>query len=309
MGVLVTTAAYLSVYAGLLIFVASSIARIIRYAKTPVHLRWELYPIPHEEPERAAHGGSCFETSNWWMRPRRLNRIGELQAMFSEIVFLKALREFNRGLWYTSFLFHSGLYLTVATAALVLVAVVAPAGNNLQAGLSALSVVSGCAAVALTLMGAVALLVRRLTDPELKNYTSGADLFNLYFFVIVYGTIASGYLVRPKPSVDVVQFVRGLLHFDTSLNVGRGFGAGLILGSALIAYLPFTHMAHFIAKYFTYHQVRWDDRPNVRGAHIESQVASCLGCRPTWSAAHVGADGEKTWAELAAANPAAEARK
>lgn len=304
-----TTAAYLSIYAGLLIFVAGSIARAIRCARTPIHLRWELYPIPHEEPERAAHGGSYFESSNWWMQPRRLSRIGELQAMFSEIVFLKTLREFNRGLWYASFLFHSGLYLTVATAALVLVAVVAPAGNKVHAGLSALSQVSGCAAVALTLMGAVALLVRRLTDPELKNYTSGADLFNLYFFTVAYGTIAAGYLARPEPSVDVVQFVRGLLHFDTSMNIGRGLGAGLILGSVLIAYIPFTHMAHFIAKYFTYHQVRWDDRSNVRGAHIESQVASCLKTRPTWSAAHVGADGEKSWAELAAANPAAKVRK
>ena len=65
------------------------------------------------------------------------------------------------------------------------------------------------------------------------------------------------------------------------------FGVGVALSSVLAAYIPFTHMSHFIAKYFTYHDVRWDDRPNVRGGSIESTVAEYLTYRPTWSAAHV----------------------
>jgi len=31
--------------------------------------------------------------------------------------------------------------------------------------------------------------------------------------------------------------------------------------SLFLIYLPFTHMTHFVAKYFAYHQVRWDDAP------------------------------------------------
>jgi len=61
-----------------------------------------------------------------------------------------------------------------------------------------------------------------------------------------------------------------------------------------------THMSHFIAKYFTYHSVRWDDKPNVN-------LAAYLAYRPAWSATHVGAG--KTWAEIATANPWEAAKK
>ena len=75
------------------------------------------------------------------------------------------------------------------------------------------------------------------------------------------------------------------------------------LGMLLLAYIPMTHMAHFIAKYFTYHRVRWDERANVPGGTIEKHMAEYLMYRPTWSASHVGADGQRTWAEVATTNP------
>ncbi len=70
-----------------------------------------------------------------------------------------------------------------------------------------------------------------------------------------------------------------------------------------------THMSHFIAKYFTYHSVRWDDAPNRRRGRLEAQVAEYLTYRPTWAAAHMGADGKKTWAQVASTNPAQEVKK
>jgi hypothetical protein len=59
-------------------------------------------------------------------------------------------------------------------------------------------------------------------------------------------------------------------------------------------------MAHFVAKYFTYHTVRWDDR---EGERIERKVAEYLTYRPTWAAPHVGADGKRSWGEIASTNP------
>ena len=306
-----TVAVYVSIYLGLLIFIAGCIRRVLQYARAPIHLRWELYPVPHEEPERAAHGGSSFETSDHWTRPPQFNWRGELRAMLTEIAFMKGLWEFNRGLWYSSFLFHAGLYLTIATG--LLIAAVAWLGGPSQAswaiGMRGLYHVTAYAGVGLTLCGAMALLFRRLTDPELKNYTSAADIFNLHFFIATYGLVAAGYLVRGQGTADARAFVRGLATFDTSLRVGTGFAVGLVLASALVAYIPFTHMAHFIAKYFTYHAVRWDDRANVRGGNVEAKVAEYLAYKPTWAAAHIGASGHKTWAEIAATNPAQEVRK
>jgi nitrate reductase gamma subunit len=85
-------------------------------------------------------------------------------------------------------------------------------------------------------------------------------------------------------------------------------GAGLVLAAALVAYVPLTHMAHFIAKYFTYHAVRWDDRINCRSGALETKLTGYFAYRPTWAAAHVGADGKRTWAEIVTTNPT-EVRK
>jgi hypothetical protein len=82
-----------------------------------------------------------------------------------------------------------------------------------------------------------------------------------------------------------------------------------MLTSALAAWIPFTHMSHFIAKYFTWHSVRWDDRRMERGSAMESKVAGYMNYHPTWAALHLAANGEKSWAEIAASAPAQEAKK
>jgi len=65
-------------------------------------------------------------------------------------------------------------------------------------------------------------------------------------------------------------------------------------------------MAHMFMKYFMYHSVRWEDAPNLKGSGIEAEILKNLGLKPTWAASHVGADGKKTWAEVAALAPPGE---
>ena len=309
-----TVAVYAAVYAGLLIFLLGCVRRIMQYARTPIHLRWELYPVPHEEPGRAAHGGSYFEETAWSTKPQHFSLAGELRAMIPEMVLLKGLWEFNRPLWYASFLFHFGLYLAIASAALVAFGAAlgalspALAGGALGFVLAEVYRLAGLVGTTIAIVGAAALLVRRTTSRALKNYTTAADLFNLLAFILTFGLLAAGYVARP-PGASVRGLVRGLASFDTGVIVGRLFGVGLILAAILAAYIPFTHMAHFIAKYFTYHAVRWDDRVNTRGGAIETAVAEYLTYRPTWAAAHLGANGEKTWADIVNTNPAQEVRK
>jgi nitrate reductase gamma subunit len=283
-------------YASAAVFVVACVARVVRYARAPLHLRWELYPVPHEASERAAHGGSYFEESDWWTRPSHFNFWGELRFMAPEILFLKGLWEFNRKLWYRSFPFHFGLYLVIASLGLL----GAAAALNLPM-LRVLYATAGGAGAVLVLIGASALLARRLTDPELRLYTAPGDLFNLVFFLAAFALIAAGYFTGSAPSM--FDIARGLLTFDTSVRVPPLLGTGLALGSVLAAYIPLTHMSHFIGKYFTYHSVRWDDRPVARKRELSRTIAAYLACRPTWSAPHVGADGHKTWGEVAAANP------
>jgi nitrate reductase gamma subunit len=165
------------------------------------------------------------------------------------------------------------------------------------------------AGAALAVGGALALLVRRLTDKELTTYTVPADIFNLLFFILTLGCLFSGYLLQRQGAPGALGLARGVLSFDTTLVVPPLLALGLALGALLAAYIPLTHMSHFIAKYFTYHAVRWDDRPSRRGGALERRVAEYLTYRPSWAAPHIGADGVRTWADIAMANPARGVKK
>jgi nitrate reductase gamma subunit len=310
-----TTAVYIAICAGVAVFVAGCVLRFLEYSRTPLHLRWELYPVPHEEPGRVDHGGSYFESGEWWLSPQVIHHRREWTTMFQEIVFLKGVREFNRRLWLSSFLFHFGVYLAIATVALLVVeslprVLIANAGRaRLEQTLDPVCRWLAFAAGTLILAGAILLLLRRLTDKGLSNYTKPGDIFNLLFFISTIALLALGSLERSPTAASLGAIARGLFRFDRSLSIGNSFGAGLVLASALAAYIPFTHMSHFIAKYFTYHSVRWDDRRNERGSAIEAKVAGYLNYKPTWAAIHMGADGKKTWAEIATTNPAQGAKK
>lgn len=307
-----TNAVYFAMYAGLAIFLLGCLLRIREYAFLPIHLRWELYPVAHEQPDRAKYGGSYFETGQWWLSPQAVNHRGEICTMFSEIAFLKGLWEYNRRLWPASYLFHFGLYLSIAAAAL------GGLGAAIEAHLTEAALLRGAiwlllagkwmgaAGIALTLAGAILLLLRRLSDPALKNYTKPADLFNLVFFLAAFGSLAAAWLQSPAA---VAAIVRGAWKFDGGVHVAAVPAIGVVLASALVAYIPFTHMAHFIAKYFTWHTVRWDDRRNERGGAVEAKITTALNYRPTWSAAHMGADGKRTWGEIASTNPNEETQK
>ena len=286
---------YIVFCAAAAIFVVACAVRAVRYTSAPPHLRWELYPVPHERADRAEHGGSYFEEGEWWTRPEHSNIMGELKVMVPEMLFLKALWEHNRTLWYRSFTFHFGLYMVIGSLALLGIAAVA--------GFPALGVVYapvGAIGAALVMLGATGLLIRRVSDPELKNYTNKADLFNLVFFIGTFALLAAGYLTRAAGAPAMYEIARGFLRFDSGVSVPPLLMAGLVAGSALAAYIP---LSHFIAKYFTYHSIRWDDQPLSRRRDIERKISECLTYRPTWAAKHLGADGKKTWAEVAGENP------
>ncbi|MBI3015265.1 MAG: respiratory nitrate reductase subunit gamma, partial [Candidatus Tectomicrobia bacterium] len=180
--------------------------------------------------------------------------------------------------------------------------------SPLGAALHWIYIATGFSGAVMAILGAVALLVRRLTDQEIRTYTTPGDLFNLCFFIISLGCLFAGFLLKGPDSPSTVAFAQAVLTFDTGVKIPGLLAVGLILSALLIAYIPFTHMSHFIGKYFTYHSVRWDDRPVLPGGKLERKLAEYLTYRPTWSAAHVGADGSKTWAEVATVNPRRETK-
>ncbi len=161
----------------------------------------------------------------------------------------------------------------------------------------------------LVIAGAILLLIRRINDPALKNYTKAGDISNLLFFILTFAVLITAHWMGNSTSASISDVIRALFRFDRTIIVSPLLASGLLLASALAAYIPFAHMSHFIGKYFTWHSVRWDDERNERDGAMESKIGASLGYRPTWAAPHVGADGEKSWAEIASSKPEEEVRK
>ena len=93
------------------------------------------------------------------------------------------------------------------------------------------------------------------------------------------------------------EYAQGLVSFEQPAGTSpliMAQSAGL---SLFLAYLPLTHMTHFLGKFFTYHLVRWDDTPNLRGSAYEQLIAGLLQRPVAWSAPHVQQG--KSWAEIA----------
>ena len=304
-----TIIVYASLCLSMALFAAATLVRAVRYARAPLHLRWEIYPVPHEPADRAAHGGSYFEQSAWWTKPAPANHWGTAKAFAVEALCLHALRAFNRPLWWRSYPFHAGLYLLAATVVLVFAAALGTiTAPSLVAGAPAVVVrqcyrATGLAGLFLALLGAAGLLHRRLTDPDLRSSTVPGDLFNLAAFIAALATLGAGWALAPAGTPGPGAIALGLLQWDVSLRIPGLLASGLILSAALAAYIPFTHMSHFVGKYFTYHAVRWDDAVARRGGSIEKAMAEYLTYRPTWDAPHVTADGSRTWADIAASQP------
>ncbi|MFH2012531.1 MAG: respiratory nitrate reductase subunit gamma [Pseudomonadota bacterium] len=287
-------------YLGIGIFVVVILGKIIKYFTMPLHLRWELYPLPHEKGRE--YGGSYFEELDWWEKPIEKSMMGQVKFMIPEILFVRALYHDNRKLWYVSFPFHFGLYLVIACMALLFVgAVVNVAGlstqNAISVFLQSLAVILGAVGFILGTIGSVGLLLRRTFNEDLRSFAAPADYFNLVFILAIFLSGLLSWLYFDSTLAVSREYMKSLITFSPIAVGGSSLVIHIILLSLFLIYLPFTHMTHFIGKYFTWHEVRWDDRINIRGSDIEAKVNKLLNVKQTWSAPHMKPG--KTWAEIA----------
>ena len=275
------------------VFVVFCGLKALKYARAPVHLRWDLYPVAHE-PGRE-HGGSYLEQKDWWTKPRIKSHWGEVTFMVAEIFWLHGVRENNRKLWRGSLPFHWGLYILVGVS-----------GGLLVAGLGfapdlwvRLLVVGGAVGGILTAVGAFALLVIRSTDSKFSRYTSPADRINLARLVAL-GGLCAAVSLAPGGMAEATSAVGGMLRLQSPV-VSTLLAVQMAVAALFVFYLPFTRMVHFFSKYFTYHQVRWDDRPVEAGSRMERKLLGALDFGVDWSAEHIQTG--RTWLEVATTLP------
>ena len=181
-------------YLCLAVFILASVLRVYKQLTLPVHLRWELYPVKHETGARAEYGGSYMEESNWWEKERHSSLFNEAKYMIPEILLLRGVFEENRKLWWISFPFHFGLYMMIGTLGFILIgassmmggAKIGPESGGVSLFLYYLTILTGFVGLTLGTLGTAGLFLRRLSDPEMKRYSSFADYFNLVFLLLFF---------------------------------------------------------------------------------------------------------------------------
>jgi nitrate reductase gamma subunit len=294
-------------YIAMLIFIVGTAYKAIKIARMPLHLRWDLYPIPHE-PGKGHYGGSYYEEINWWTKPAKVSISSEIKEMAKEILFIQSMYHNNRPLWLFSFPFHFGLYLMVVFVLLVYLGAflqvmgmdVSSAGTHWLGSLVyTLTIPFGLIGSIIGLYGVLGLFIMRSVKYDLRATSTWTDYFNLLLLMAVFATGITGWATVDSTFEQSRAFIGSLMTMSSAPVLPTIVSVHTILAAVFLLWLPMTHMTHFVGKYFTYHKVRWEDHPNIRGSKLEKTVIEALGYPITWAAPHIKSGG--TWAEAATA--------
>ncbi len=282
------------------VFAVMVIYRFIKLSAMPLHLRWELYPVAHEGREKRRYGGSYMEETDWVKRPVRRSLSGEIASMSAEIFFLHRVKKYNpHGIWIFSMCMHWGIYLFAAW--MVFLAAGAFSGSGALAGAAN---ITGVTAFVLGASGSFMLAVKRFAERGLRLYTAPVDYFNLLFLFAIFSTGLVSWFTDPALS-GARAYVRGVISF-TPVSVPSVTVLNFMLLQIFLVYMPFTKLFHYIAKYFTFHRVMWDDAFKLKGSPADKKITEQLSYRVTWAAPHIAPD--MTWLQQAQTTGAPEAR-
>jgi nitrate reductase gamma subunit len=173
--------------------------------------------------------------------PRTLGeQAGEL---LTEVFTLRSLYIHNRNLWLPSLVMHYGIYLVVFWLLF------------LVAGLS-LAVYLGVTGGSLVAAGSLLLFLSRFINPELRRISGPVEYLNLVFlFLLAVAGLSSGVFL----DFAFRTYIISLLVLKPNLSLPGNYLLFLLLFWLFMLYIPFTRMAHFAVKYFTYHKVKWGE--------------------------------------------------
>lgn len=269
-------------YGSILFFIVASIYRGIKYASAPLHLHWELY-----------NGSSVYEFTDWWTKVQ--NPLGQkLRSMVLNILFLREFYHRNRRFWYPLYAFHAGLYLLILWHSWLFMTSVV---TNIETA-SSFGWVWGTVAMALTFLGGLAILLMRMTNPDLKVYYPPIHYLKWIFILLtlIGGAFAVDLHFHSRMPA-LLKYVREQVtfsDFEHKLHPALGPALHVLFASVWLIYLPFSHVFQLYFRY--YHYLRWDDLPNRRGSEVEKRVKELLERPVTWSGPHIPPG--KRWKEV-----------
>ncbi len=290
------------IYIALVSFIIQCILKIIKYACLPVHLRWELYPVAHEAT--GSYGSSYFENIDWWEKPRDKTFMGEIKFMIKEIFLFTLYYKRNKKYWYLVFPFHIGGYLLILWFILLLIGAIllhyghtiVPPVNPGDALLYYITLITGVCGLVITFLSCVGLIVYKTFNGSMKMYAVPLDYLNLLMILIIMLAGLGAWIFFDSDFSMMREIIRGTITYSPIANVSGVTYAFVSLICLFLLYMPLTRMMHFLAKYFTYHKVLWDDEPN----HVVNRMTAALRAdaeKPiSWSSDHICE--YKTWSEI-----------
>jgi nitrate reductase gamma subunit len=287
--------------------------KIAAWLRLPPHIRWDLYPVIHEEHYR--YGGSYYEKQEWWTQPRPRHTWRSLLYSLKDNLYMGEYYERNRLYWLFLLPWHLGFIFIITFHILCFFAAVAMHSGLDIGAVSAqvagrilftvLLVTGGIAFIAGT-FGSLGMPIVRLADRGLRTYAMPMNYFNYLFFLAVYGSGLYAWIAL-DPTLDeyrtywlgLITLTAPTLHPLTVLHI--------VLFDIFLIYLPFTRSTHYITRILAYFFIRWDDEPNLHGSKLERQIGGLLGRKVSWAAKHIPAG--KSWAEAAMESGLPEAKK
>jgi nitrate reductase gamma subunit len=283
-------------FGAIFIFLILAACRVLTIVRQPIHLRWELAPIPHEKG-KGKYGGSYLEEYEWWRKPRKHSLVAPIVYMLREILFMRGVWKNRRSLWPFSYSLHAGIYLIVITIflhilnAIFLVTDVPVSVLNIFHHIASITAIAG---YILGTVGSIGLILKRRLDVDYRPFTTWSMYFRLVFLAAVFLSGIGAWWATTAYATEMSQFVKSLITLDGSITVAPASAAHIIMTLLFIIYLPLTDMLHFITKYFTHHAVRWNDAP--LDAKLNKKILGLVTRPIRWSAPHAGSG--KSWAAI-----------
>ena len=280
-------------YVGYVFIITMYTVKLVKFLRLPRHLRWELYPVMHEE--RYRYGGSYFEEIDWIKRTRRKGWLRSILFLLKEYVTMGEYFKRHVTYWLVLYPWHIGFILiigfhilTFCAAAVTLLGLPVSGHSPFVAGrlfydvllpMGVISFISG-------LLGSIGMLIKRVVDDDLRPYATPQNYITYLFCLVVFSSgLYAWYFVDPT-FTEYREFWMGLITFKP-ITVAPAAAAHIILFDLFLIYLPFTRSMHYITRIFAFFLIRWDDEPNLRGSTLEQQLLTQFGQKVTWAAPHI----------------------
>ncbi|MFC1925368.1 respiratory nitrate reductase subunit gamma [Chloroflexota bacterium] len=283
--------------------------KVWKYFKMPNSLRWDIYPIPHEGKK---HGGSYMEEPEFWTEPQKKNTLADIWDMAKKYLTMSGYFRRVRSYWLGLYPWHVGFYLIVLFHGLAFLGALLIETADLEIGGSAgfggqllyyITLVVAVGSFALGTIGSIGMLVKRLTDDDLKDYASPQNFFNYIFFLALFISGLVVYFGTNGTFNEYREFWVGLITLDT-VNVSGPEQVHILLFAIFLCYLPFTRSTHYITMPLYYFRVRWNDKLNRGEPEDDNKLGQLLSQPVSWSAPHIQTG--KNWGEIVAGMPEQE---